>query len=109
MARKIKRKQSIVGRTLDELKRAVELKRKIADLMEGRGVFTIPQLAKLTGGSEEEVADALYELCLPRPPVISIPSCMTKVEATYRDCVGKIIELIPEFTDKTEFYRKFQR
>lgn len=72
-----------------------------SELKKRAGSHIIPQIAKMADASEQEVAEALYSMC-----VMQLPQVLVDDDAwdRYRLEVRKLGGRLPEFTSETEFY-----
>lgn len=90
-------------RSLAEIGKELALEAKVVfELNRSVGLHTISQLAKKLNESEDEVAKALYSVCLVRCPRVLI---LDEGEIYFK----KVVELandseLPEFTSETQFY-----
>lgn len=90
-------------RSLVEIAEESQLTAKVAfEIQRSIGLHTIPQLAKRLNESEDEIAKALYSLCL-----VSIPRVLIfdKGESYFKKAVDLAnANELPEFTSETQFY-----
>jgi hypothetical protein len=89
--------------SFEDIANDFELRAKVVfEIQRSVGLHTIPELAKRLNESEDEIAKALYSLCLVSMPRVLI---LDNGEPYFR----KAVELantdeLPEFTSETQFY-----